>query len=367
MSVRSYGMSALIGYALIGLSLLAPVSKAEAQVTLNLTTTQQTNCTVTTDAQGIRLVPGGTNLIATGVTLSGAGCGTQQASPPTPNPFTITPTPSGGQVGTTFQLAWAVANATSCTGTATLGGVVTSVPGWTDVTSNTTISPRTVTLNTAGTYQFSLTCSNDAGSASGSTSVVVTTTGGGGGNCPAGRQTTATVCYAYQNGPVDCAPRDVTQFAPIFGHRSSTDPVIDFPGYGNLYPTIKDASKAANNYFAAQFTMPTTLDPREYGSTGKGETYGTHPLTFSISPNCGDFDNVPNPTLCKGVETAPVDTFGVQWKNTINTAIAACPLVPGQTYYVNFKFTTPPTDNVNCNASTCYLPLSNNVGFTDHL
>jgi len=369
MSVRLHGVfSRLASFALVGPLFLVAIPKAEAQVTLNLTTTQQTNCTVTTDAQGIRLVPGGTDLIATGVTLSGTGCGTQGGGAPTPNPsFTITPSPTGGVVGTTFQLAWAVVGATSCTGAASLDGSSTSVPGWTDVTSNTTISPRTVTLNTAGTYQFNLTCSNAVGSTSGSTSVVVTTTGGGGGNCPAGRQTTAQVCYAIGSGPINCTSRDMTQFSGLFGHQTPTDTGIDFPGYSGLSIVLKDASKAAGSYFAAQFTMPAALDAHEFGKIYKGDTYGTHPMTFSISPTCGDFTNVPNPTLCTGIQTVPSDSFGVGWKNSINTAIAACPLTPGQPYYLNFKFTTPPTDSVNCNSTTCYMPLLNSLGTTSHL
>lgn len=368
MSVRLYGtISRLVGFALIGPLLVVAASNAEAQVTLNLTTTQQTNCTVTTDAQGIRLVPGGTDLIATGVTLAGTGCGTPGVAP-TPNPFSITPSPTGGTVGTTFQLAWTVSGATSCTGAASVDGSSTSVPGWTDVTSNTTISPRTVTLSTAGTYQFNLTCNNSAGSASGSTSIVVSTTGGGGGSCPAGRQATAQVCYGNGQGPTNCVSRDVSQFSELLGHRTNIDPVIGFPGYSDLAITIKDASKAAGSYFAAQFVMPTTLDLHQFGRIGKGETYGNHDLTFSLSPTCGDFTNVPNTALCFHAEDD--DALGVTWKNPINTAITACPLTPGQTYYLNFKFKTPPTDStpaLNCNATTCYLPLNNTLGATSHL
>jgi len=358
MSVLHGTISRLVGFALIGPLLLATSPKAGAQVTLNLTTTQQTNCTVTTDAQGIRLVPGGTDLIATGVTLSGTGCGTP-ASPPTPNPFAITASPSSGTVGTTFQLAWSVANATSCTGSASFNGSSTSVPGWTDVSSNTTISPRTVTLNSAGTYEFDLVCSNAAGSASGSTTVTVTTSGGGG-SCvaAASRQTSAQVCY--DGNATVCTSRDVTRFEGLFGHQTTSDPPVLFPGYDGLTIVVKDAAKAG--YIASQFTAATTIPPHEFGKFYKGDTFGTHPLTFSISPTCGDFDNVPNSTLCKNIQTIPADTFGVGWKNQNNSDIVLCPLTPGQTYYLNVKFTTPPTDSTNCNATTCKLPLINSLG-----
>ena len=361
MSVRLHGtISRLVGFALIGPLLLVAIPKAEAQVTLNLTTTQQTNCTVVTDAQGIRLVPGGTDLIATGVTLSGTGCGT--AGPPTPNPFTITPNPTGGPVGTTFQLAWTVAGATSCTGAASLNGSSTSVQGWTDITNNTTVSPRTVTLNADGTYQFSLTCSNTAGSASGSASIVVTTTGGGG-NCPAGRQATAQICYQNLG---HCASRDMTQFASVFGYSSETSGTpAPFPGLDGLSLTIKDASKAAGAYFASQFTMPTNLNSAEYGIIKKGLTYGNHSLTFSISPTCGDFSaaSVPNANVCLYAEAPNGDSNGVSWKSP-SSARPMCPLTPGQTYYLNYKFTVPPTDSgtgSNCIATSCNMPLSNQV------
>ena len=56
---------------------MATAPQAWSQVVVRMTTTQQTPCTATTDANGLRLVPGSTDLQATGVTLAGAGCGLQ--------------------------------------------------------------------------------------------------------------------------------------------------------------------------------------------------------------------------------------------------------------------------------------------------
>ena len=70
---------------LLSAATLAALPAANAQVTVHLTTVQGSNCDVTTDAQGLTLVPGGTDLRATGVTLTGTGCGTG-TQPPLPSP-----------------------------------------------------------------------------------------------------------------------------------------------------------------------------------------------------------------------------------------------------------------------------------------
>jgi len=127
---------------------------ASAQVTIHLTTTQQTACDITTDAQGLRLGAGGTDLVATGVTLSGTGCGTGGGGgAPAPNNFPLVVAPTTPITGAPFTVSWAVTGATSCTGSASVNGSSTTLSGWTDVTSAT--SPRTVNATTAGTYTLS--------------------------------------------------------------------------------------------------------------------------------------------------------------------------------------------------------------------
>ena len=95
--------------------------------------------------------------------------------PPTPDNFTLT-APASVQLGAAFQVAWSVANASSCTGTATLDGSAISLPGWTTTTSS--YSPRYVTASTMGTgattsYVLSLTCSNASGSVTSKSATVV--------------------------------------------------------------------------------------------------------------------------------------------------------------------------------------------------
>jgi len=90
--------------------------------------------------------------------------------PPTPDNFPLVITPSTVPFGTNFQVSWTVANATSCVGSATIGGVAASLQGWTGSTSP--YSPRYVTANVPGPYVLRLTCTNAAGSATSAAATV---------------------------------------------------------------------------------------------------------------------------------------------------------------------------------------------------
>ncbi|GAA0714268.1 hypothetical protein GCM10009105_18630 [Dokdonella soli] len=144
--------------------MLSAAPLAGAQVTLNLTTTQNTNCTATTDTQGLQLVPGGTDLKATGVTLTGSGCGGAsdfQAA---------IQVPGTAVAGTAFTVNWsAAAAATQCTygGTNGMAGWPVGTNACQGAACN---SPHTaqVTVPNAGTYSLNVTCTNTSGFATGS-------------------------------------------------------------------------------------------------------------------------------------------------------------------------------------------------------
>lgn len=136
----------------------API--AQAQVTLNLTTVEQTNCVAVTDVQGLQLVPGGTDLQATGVTLTGTGCGSANSE------FDVTVNaPASAVAGTPFNISWSATDAaTKCTYGGTPG--VTDWPvGQTacDGAACTGSHNKSVTLPGAGNYSFSMTCTNATG------------------------------------------------------------------------------------------------------------------------------------------------------------------------------------------------------------
>lgn len=427
------------------LVLLAMSVPAAAQVTINMTTAQGAGCTATTDGNGLVLAPGGTDLTATGVNLSGTGCGavaadfeatltvptggqagnpvnvnwsagadatrctyggsagltgwpigtsacngancagphtvavtpaaagtydlsitctndsgfrqgslTASAPPDAPQPpnFALT-APATATVNTPFNVSWAVNGATSCTGSASLPTGSVSLPGWTTVT--TTTSPRSVTASAAGVYTLRLTCSNAHGSTQ-SQNAIVTVSAGTDPSCPASpltRLTTATIRYPNVSSSMTRPNADVTRFETIWGHATNADTEQAWPGTNGAVPAIEGWGKT--QYVAAKFTVPTTVAPTAYEQLRYSTYYSGPALTMAVSQQCGDFAPVNPNCVTTGVGTG--DAFK---KIVLSPYTNGCPLIPGQTYYINLKMTSPlPTD---CGgASTCRLATTNVV------
>lgn len=147
---------------------------ASAQATINLTTPNG-NCVAVTDQNGLRLAPGGTDLVGTGVSLTAQQPGACNPAGGASSSFdaviqtsgSATPgTPFTPTVGTPFYVIWsASADAQACT----LGGNFTSgISGWAIGSSACTTScPGThttpVTPTAGGAYSFSVTCTNASG------------------------------------------------------------------------------------------------------------------------------------------------------------------------------------------------------------
>ena len=326
---------------------VASVSTASAQVTLHLTTPQQTTCTVTTDANGLSLVPGTTDLQATGVTFSGPAC--SGVAPPTPPNFALS-APATVSTGSAFSVSWNVTGATSCAGSATLAGNPTTLAGWTDSTSAT--PPRSVTPPVDGTYVLTLTCSNTGGSVTSTPATVVASTGGGDqDNCPAGRITQSNMAYVPSSGTRSNV--DVRVWDNIWGHSTSTDTTVAWPGRLDSQPSILQFTRTG--YIAAKIVVPAN-QPNSYGwITHTDYNYGLD-LTVSISETCGDFN--PANALCH-MDTVS-GQFLVPWRVG---AGGFCPLTPGHTYFFNMKPTNPAQNTTTCAASspTCVIGTSNNI------
>ena len=145
-------------------------SSAFAQVTVRMTTTQQTACVATTDAQGLSLIPGGTDLQASGVTLTGEGCGSGTAD------FQAgIVVPETATVGQATNVVWTASQAaTQCTygGTAGLTGwpVGTRACQGAACAGSHTVP---VTVTAAGTYTLNVTCTNSTGFAEGAGTTTV--------------------------------------------------------------------------------------------------------------------------------------------------------------------------------------------------
>jgi len=349
MSVALRRLASIVSALALGVSF----GTANAQVTIHLTTTQQTTCDVTTDANGLRLSGNGTDLTATGVTLTGTGCGGGGGAP-TPNNFPLTVLPAAPLTGTPFTVSWAVTGATSCTGAASLNGNSTSLSGWSDVT--TAVSPRTVNASTAGTYTLSLTCSNASGSVTSAPATVIVAQGVGDA-CPSAPRTRATVSDIHYLPEPPAHVRhavDITVWDNIWGHISESDDVVTWPGRSGSSPTIATLGKT--QYFAAKFH--TGAFSSALAGTYTDVSYGAGPnIDMSISQTCGDF--APAAAGCLKTNIASQDQALVAW-NMTSADDYHCKLLPNTDYYTNIQFHNPAATGPGCSGDYCKITIQQN-------
>jgi hypothetical protein len=324
---------------------------AGAQVTIHVTTAQNTTCEITTDANGLRLAAGGTDLIATGATLTGTGCG--GGGGVTPNNFPLNVTPTVPVTNTPFSVSWNVTGATTCTGSATLNGSSTALAGWTDSTSPT--PPRSVTATAAGTYVLSLLCQNGSASATSLPATVVVTQGGVGDGCPATPRTRAlTSDINYLPGTHIRHAVDLTLWDNIWGHISESDNVTPFPGPNGASPTIQTLGKT--QYIAAKFNSGGL--PASFFGFYKNVSYGAGPsLDMSISTACGDF--TPAEPGCIVTDIPSTDQGLIYWR-MINGTNFYCPLLQNTDYYLNLQFHDINTTGPGCSGANCKTTIQHN-------
>jgi hypothetical protein len=258
--------------------------------------------------------------------------------------FTTALTPSTTALaagGGSVTLTWAVSNATN--------GCVASSAGVTGWNGNAVTSPTTVNLTTAGSYPFTVSCSNAFGSTnSGPVTVTVAESGGSGNPECDTRPATAgltrqTAMTNYNLGGT------LNQQNSEFGIGTS----INVTGYSPLFgTTFNQANQVARvfidtgKYVAMGFSTTGVAT----GATGKISWAQASQAIFSvqISPCVGDFQFVTDP-MCKA---SAVETGGIAWK--IGTKPPTnpgfyCYLTPGKTYYIN----SVATDDGTWTTTTC--------------
>jgi hypothetical protein len=353
----------------LGLAFFVASPLALSQVTVHVTTAPvaggaATNCTMTTDASGLSLVPGSTDLKATGVVFTPAGCGQgTQSLPPTPNGFAL------NGIATTYStvpanatVTWSVQNATTCVGLATLNGTPTTIAGWTD---NTAASPqsRSITFASPGAYVLAMQCSNSANPpvsiVSGAYATTVSQGGGGGGSCPGpanltGRLLTSTIFYGVDQHDTR-ANVDVTEWNNIWGHAtaSPSEPITPWPGVSGAGPVLKDFAR--QKFLAAHFN--TGSSPMQQGSWAYQSNWGGPNIDIVVSTTCGDFSpNTANP----GCSLFNIYSDGQPslkyFSNGGSGGRVLCPLQINTDYYLNIKYTDP-TSNVECAVGSPTCPL----------
>ncbi len=164
---------------------------------------------------------------------------------------------------------------------------------------------------------------------------------------PPGRMRTGTC--DYPNIPGDGTRRnvDLTRFAAVLGHATSTDPERPWPGTPGAVVAV--LSVPATGYIAMAFQV---TDPSRYCNIGLSTYYNalSHQVIASVSATPGDF----NPATAVTVTPArgPGDTL-LRIVGAPHTNGAPC--VVGRTYYLNVKFAGNPS-------SPHTLALTNQVG-----
>ena len=205
--------------------------------------------------------------------------------------------------GTT--LSWSTQNASSCTASGGAGG-------WNTASVGLPGGNAVVTVATAGTYIFSLTCADVSGGSD---------------------VKSVTVQVNPQNATQNCSA------SPLAGTVKSWDSfwLVSFPapGYDNRFATIP-----TKGYLALKFDTGSIVDDGKMSTIETTVTDGVRKGAFSECP--GDFDVAPECDFVWGI------SGGIRWAT--NGRAGACQLKPNTTYYFNVTF----TDGVNPSTTTCY-------------
>jgi hypothetical protein len=354
----------LLGLAL-GMAFVTASPLAFSQVRVQITTTAQngvppTNCVMTTDANGLSLVPGGTNLQATGVTFDPAGCGQGSGGilPPTPDNFALAGIPATiSTLPSTFTVTWSVANAATCVGLASVNGFATTLAGWTDSTAASPQS-RSVTITTAGNYILAMICANAASPPVSVTSQAYAVGASGGGNsCPGPggdltRLMTSDISYGVNASPFRSGV-DVTEWNNIWGHATTVDLGTPWPGISGAGPVVREFNR--HKFLAAHFNTGSV--PMYQGSLADQSNLGGPDIDIVVSQTCGDFS--PNATFpgCS-ISSAPSDgqPHFKYFSNGGNAGTIWCPLQLNTDYWINIKLHDE-NSGTECSVANPVCPL----------
>lgn len=345
------------------------VTDVSAQTQLKLTWGNPAKtCVFTTNSDGVTANAVDGSLQATGSfdTLSGnCPSGGNNVSPPSIIDGVVDDI-QGQYVGLPVQLTVDYkADADSCT---TAGSVLpATVTGWgtnqllcNSAASCGVMNNVPITISTAGSYTFQITCSR-TGSATTATSAVATSVSAGqqadpqcSGITAAGvtRATSASVAYVGYAGTT----MGVTQFAPLFGllrnAPQGTTPV-DFPGL----QITRTFQIPKGQYISIEFTVPNDIGVTSNGifkhlSTGSSSSFSS---TLSKCP--GDF-RAPQ-ELTAGCYVSSNSEANLNYVTNVNSA-QKCSLKSGEKWYLNV-ISAPlgtPTQS-HCAATSCTATVAN--------
>lgn len=166
------------------------------------------------------------------------------------------------------------------------------------------------------------------------------------------RQTRGNIAYVNSTGIR--VGGDLTMYDNIWGHTTSSDTLVPWPG---RVPSMPIITMSRHQYIAAQFTVPSGVSQALYGEIARTTySYGID-MTVAISRTCGDF----NPTNPRCLSAIPTGDFP-HWQTSPTGN--QCPVTDG-VYYLNIKVTSPAQVTTTCpNASspTCPMGTTNITG-----
>jgi hypothetical protein len=215
----------------------------------------------------------------------------------------FTATPDSISEGGTTSLSWTTVNASSCTPT---GGST----DWTSQTLSLPSGSANVSIDSAGTYTFSLVCQGPSGDQQTRSDVVTVTPG---------QQSCDSVTLAGN-----------TVNWSSFWYQA-------FPG--PVYENVTNYIIPRLGYLAIEFNTANIIDDGKISALENSATPGIR--TGSISTCQGDFDV---PAECRYTWGLG---GGLSWST--NGKLGACALDSNTTYYFNITF----TDGVDSGTSTC--------------
>lgn len=263
--------------------------------------------------------------------------------------------------GGTLPLAWTVGTTAADVCIATSSPVVT---GWNGNTVSKTSASANISMNTAGTFTFSLECYNEFG-VSNKASLSATVVGQTNNN-----PTTPPACNIA--GIAD--GNEFVQPTGFTGHMVSWQNLMlgaTFPnGNSFLSPigsyTLRSVSPATNGPVMSSRYISTEITPeanknyqiswvsvqRQEEVPGYTSARSAHSMFMSISRCAGDlrapntFSTDPSLKRCRVLLNSTSFKFGT------TGAAGQCPLEAGVKYYINFAFVNP-TDGLDPTENTC--------------
>lgn len=173
--------------------------------------------------------------------------------------------------------------------------------------------------------------------------------------CPntSSRLVTSRIRYPNTNNSVRMFG-DLTRFEGIWGHATSNDAELAWPGGNQYTPALLDFDK--DKFVAARFHVPADFPTTDYGFFVYSSYYSGPLLTLSLSERCNDF--APADERCVATRGTG-EIFENKWRiapSTIN-----CPLTPGADYFVNIRLTDPRVAECGGNPS-CQLAIGSVLG-----